>query len=151
MGPITFYTTVNYKSPSKEESFLKSGWGIRDVRGPYLSENIGYIQIPNNLLLADIASTICFTLSLSNRCSVKVIEVQAKSFDKHIIQNIRKNESCDFTFDNVFFDKENTLKIGISISTNSNVRNSQDIDILSIDFLTIERSLIPDHAGEKFL
>lgn len=138
---ITFYLIVKYKSPSKEWSFLEKGWGIRDVRGPYLNTFTGYICIGNEVLLPKVPSTVSLTLSLSNRCPIASILVQALASDRKVIHRINRNESFDFVFESVVRDLTSGFRVEISIPS---VKTATDLkkysDIVAIDEVVIERS-----------
>lgn len=138
---IPFYLTVNYKSLSKEWLFLEKGWGIRDVRGPYLNTFMGYICISNEILLPEIPSTIALTFSLSNRCPITSILVQASALDRKVVHSINKNASYEFVFNSVFRDPAKEFRIAVSMPS---IRNATELrsysDILAIDEVTIERS-----------
>jgi|SRR5271166_829664 len=43
----TFALEVDYRASSREHLFLASGWGIRDVGGPYVMSSSAMIIIPN--------------------------------------------------------------------------------------------------------
>ena len=43
----TFALEVDYRAPSREDLFLASGWGVRDVGGPYINSSSATIIIPN--------------------------------------------------------------------------------------------------------
>ena len=68
---------VIYKAPSRELLFLGTGWGGRDIRGPYLSEMGAEIIIGNWALSQRIPSRVELTLSVSNRCEVDALFVRA--------------------------------------------------------------------------
>ncbi len=138
---ITFYLTVNYKSSSKERLFLEKGWGIRDVRGPYLDTFMGYICISNEVLLPEIPTTISLVLSLSNRCPTSSILVHASAVDKRIAHNINRNGSSDFVFESVLRGVIDNFRIAISIpSVKTSIDLKEYSDIVAVDEITIERS-----------
>jgi hypothetical protein len=137
---ITFYLIVKYKSPSKEWSFLEKGWGIRDVRGPYLNTFTGHICISNEILLPEIPSTISLTLSLSNRCPTASILVQALASNRKVIHSVNRNDSADFVFESVVRDSTGKFQIEISIpSVKTATEQKKYSDILAIDEIIIER------------
>ena len=68
---------VIYKAPSRELLFLGTGWGGRDIRGPYLSETGAEIIIGNWALSQRIPSRVELTLTVSNRCEVDALFVRA--------------------------------------------------------------------------
>lgn len=138
---ITLYLTVKYSSSSKEWIFLKEGWGIRDVRGPYLNTFTGHICISNDILLPAVPSTISLTLSLSNRCPTTSILVQASACGKIMTNSIEKNSSREFIFDSVLRKSTRNFDIFVSIPI---VKTCAELkkycDIIAIDEITIERS-----------
>src|SRR5271166_5263318 len=74
---ILFELSVNYKSPSQETLFLESGWGIRDVSGPYLTAHEGKICVSPWVLSPVIASTIRLRFEMSNRALLDAVSLQA--------------------------------------------------------------------------
>ncbi len=138
---ITFYLIVKYKAPSKERSFLERGWGIRDVRGPYLNKSTGHIYISNEVLLAEVPSTISLNISLSNRCPTPSIMVQALTSYKKVIHNVNRNDSSDFVFESIVRDPTGRFGIEVSIpSIKTAIELKEYSEIVAIDELIIERS-----------
>jgi hypothetical protein len=68
---ILFDLNVQYSSPSKEKLFLGSGWGVRDVRGPYLAAEGGNIAIGCWALSPEVPSRIHLQFEMSNRSALE--------------------------------------------------------------------------------
>ncbi len=137
---VTFYLTVKYRSPSKEKSFLGKGWGLRDVRGPYLDGFVGHIFIAEEVLSSEIPSTISLVLSVSNRCPTPFILVKVSTAGKEVSKNVDKNESADFTLESIYANPVGNLDVLVQLP---DVQTFADLEkfwtILAIDELTIER------------
>jgi hypothetical protein len=96
---------ILYKAPSKERLFLGSGWSlVRDVRGPYLSAPVAEIVIDNWALSSKVASTLEFTLSVSNRCEVDTVFVQATGDFGSTQTPVKRNNQCILTITGILAD-----------------------------------------------
>ena len=137
---VTLYLTARYRAPSKEKSFLGDGWGIRDVRGPYLSGSLGRICIAGAVLSPDIPSTISLVLSASNRCPAPSIMARVSVAGKVVSKSVGKNGSADFVLDSIYAGPVGNLDLLVELPE---VRTAADQErfysILAIDELTIER------------
>ena len=137
---ITFYLTVKYRSPSKEISFLGEGWGLRNVRGPYLDGYMRHICIVAAVLSSKIPSTISLVLSVSNRCPTPFVLVKVSTPEKEISKNVHKNKSSDFILGSIYANPAGNLEVIVQLP---DVQTSADLrkfwTILAIDELTIER------------
>jgi hypothetical protein len=74
---MTFELHVSYKVPSKEWIFLGAGWGIRDIRGPYISQPAAYLHIENWALSQIFPSKLILMFSMSHRAAVDAMVVRA--------------------------------------------------------------------------
>ena len=137
---VTFYLTVRYRAPSKERSFLENGWGLRDVRGPYLDGSIGHICITNTVLSSDTPSTVSLVLSASNRCPTPSVRARVMMGNEEVAKDIDRNGSADFAFGSVYATSMRCLELLVELPE---IRTDIDLQkfwtILAIDELTIER------------
>ena len=137
---VTLYLTVRYRVPSKERSFLGKGWGIRDVRGPYLDGFVGHICIAGAVLSSETPSTISLVLSASNRCPTPFILAKVSTAGKEVSKNINKNGSTDFILESIYANSVDNLDLLVQLP---DVQTAADLQrfytILAIDELTIER------------
>lgn len=137
---VTFYLTVVYRAPSKERSFLGRGWGIRDIRGPYLDGFVGHIHIANGILSLETPSTILLVLSVSNRCPTDSILVKVSTAEKEISKKAKRNESTDFIFDTVYAHTSGNLDLIVQLpEVQTDTELNRFWTILAIDEITIER------------
>lgn len=137
---VTFYLTVIYRAPSKESSFLGRGWGIRDVRGPYLDGFVGHIHIAGGALSSEIPSTISLVLSASNRCPTPFVLAKVSTAEKEVSNNVKRNGSTDFILDSVYAHTSGSLDLLIQLpKVQTDAELSRFWTILAIDELTIER------------
>jgi hypothetical protein len=71
-----FELKVSYKAPSEERVFLGDGWGVRDIRGPYICKNKAEIVIGNWALSHSIPSEVVLSLSMTNRAAVDALMIR---------------------------------------------------------------------------
>lgn len=136
---INFFLKVMFYLSSQENCFLGEGWGIKDVRGPYLNGPIGIVKLHNSILSKSIGSNITIVLSTSNRCPIDSISITVKLNDKEITTHIKRNSSQEVVFVEVLANHKQETQILIcdtSISSNATI---EYLDIISIDEITIER------------
>lgn len=137
---VTFYLSVIYRAPSKERSFLGNGWGIRDVRGPYLDGFVGHIHIVGGVLSSEIPSTISLVLSVSNRCPTVSVLAKVSTAEKEVSEKVKRNGSTDFILDTVYARTSGNLDLLVQlpeVQTCAELRRFWTI--LAIDEITIER------------
>ena len=137
---VTFYFVVRYKAPSKEKLFLGGGWGLRDVRGPYLDGLVGHIFITNTILSPEIPSTVSLVLSASNRCPTPSILAKVSTAKAEVSKKVVRNGSTDFVLDSVYAGPTNDLEIVVQLpDVKTDVELNSFWTILAIDELNIER------------
>jgi hypothetical protein len=138
-----FEICVDYRAPSQEWLFLGNGWGVRDVRGPYLSASEAEIIIYNWALSRSSPSTLRLTLSLSSRAEVNALFVRARGeFGtsqcivgkiKHSIMTISPLLGNDANYSTI-------IKLWSVFRPDENIPISQGrIDIVAIDKLQLTR------------
>jgi hypothetical protein len=93
---------VDYKAPSWERLFLGTGWGGRDIRGPYISGTTAEIVIDNWALSAKTPATVKLTLSVSNRCEVDALFVRATGAFGSVQRLVKRNEEAILTITKIF-------------------------------------------------
>lgn len=139
-GLVTFYLTVIYRAPSKEKSFLGKGWGIRDVRGPYLDGFVGHIHLAGEVLSSEIPSTISLVLSVSNRCPTSYILAKVSTAEREISKKVKRNGSTDFVIDSIYARTSGNLDLLVNLPE---VQTDAELDrfwtTLAVDQITIER------------
>lgn len=74
---MTFELHVSYKAPSKELIFLGAGWSSRDVRGPYISEPVAWLDVENWALSQKFPSKLILVFSMSDRAEVDAMVIRA--------------------------------------------------------------------------
>jgi len=119
---------------------LGKGWGIRDVRGPYLDGLIGHIHIVGEVLSSEIPSTISLVLSLSNRCPTSSILAKVSADEREVSKKVKRNGSTDFILDSVYARTSGSLDLLVQLPE---VQTCAELKrfwtILAIDEITIER------------
>ena len=93
MNPNTpFSFEVDYRASSQEVTFLQYGWGVRDVRGPYIRSNVGTLLIDDRHIKNIQRIDISFRLSASNRLPTDAATVIVEGPGSTQVIIIRKNE-----------------------------------------------------------
>lgn len=137
---ITFYLSIRYRAPSREELFLDENWGVRDVSGPYLSSLVGFIYIDNKMFSSKAPSTITLVLSVSNRCPTDSVLTKVSTPTESFSEHVKRNGSKEFIIGSVYAGLQEKYVISVSLP---DVRTTKDVesfgDILAIDELCIER------------
>ena len=137
---LDFYLVVKYKAPSKERLFLEEGWGLRDVRGPYLDGPIGRVCVTNAVLSSEIPSTISMVLSLSSRCPTPAVVVKISTADKDVTGVIHRDASTDFALNSTCANSKQGFEFLVQMPyIYDNSKLGAFWDVLAIDELTIER------------
>src|SRR6516164_109532 len=73
-----FELYIDYRAPSQEWLFLGYGWGVRDVRGPFLSTPEAEIVLYNWALSPNLVSTLTLSFSLALRAQMNAVLVKAR-------------------------------------------------------------------------
>jgi hypothetical protein len=141
--PSRFTLTVDYRAPSRESLFLGAGWGIRDLRGPYLSAPEAEILIDNWALSATVPSILTITLSISGRATVNGVFVRENSAfgsAQCIVANDRRSL---LTMPPLFVNPRGSsviIKVLCLFSANTRVHAAPStIDIIAIDGVELTR------------
>ena len=137
---VTLYLTARYRAPSKERAFLGDGWGIRDVRGPYLNGSVGHVCIDSAVLSSEIPSTISLVLSASNRCPTPSVMAKVSAPGKTVSRSVAKNGSADFIIESIYAGPMGNLELLVQLpEVQTAIDQERFYSILAIDELTIER------------
>lgn len=113
--PLYFELYVNYCPPGEERLFLGEGWGVRDVRGPYLMASSGTVLIDSWALSVKYPSKIELTFELSNRAHVEFSTIHIVGNFRTRVLRVYKNKASSITLAGMLADKENEGSIVISI------------------------------------
>lgn len=136
-----FSLRINYRAPSTETIFLKNGFGgVRDVRGPYITETEAELEFPNEVFSQYNPSLLSISFELSNRAPLDAIIL---SFHGDLPRQdnliVRRNSECTVHFPNIMKPPDGCTTLFI-VPPNSNRRESSELlDILSINEISIER------------
>lgn len=141
--PARFTLTVDYRAPSRESLFLGAGWGIRDLRGPYLSAPEAELLIDNWALSATVPSILTITLSISGRATVSGVFVRASSTVGSVQCIVAKERKSILTMPPLFANPLGTaviIKMLCLFSDNTQrYAAPSTIDIIAIDRLELTR------------
>lgn len=144
---MSFKMEIFYACVVKETAFLRTGWGFRDVRGPYLVMSQGQICIPNIIFDKNFHSNIIMTFSLSNTCQQEAIEVSCSYLGDIKSGTILRNDEVDITIPEVIKDSEKDCVISISASflsiSDSGAVICPALNILALNKITVERNINP--------
>lgn len=140
---MVFDIHIIYKAPSNENLFLGAGWGVRDVRGPYLFARSAEIVIDNWALSAKVPSTLKLTLSVSNRCEVDALFVRATGAFGSAQLLVRRNDEAVFTLTDIFahsLRSHSVIVIEPTFSPGGRIMETAgSSDIVAIDELQLTR------------
>jgi hypothetical protein len=134
---------IIYKAPSQQRLFLGNGWGIRDVRGPYLSALTADIIIDNWALSPKVPSTVKLTWSVSNLCEVDAMFVRATGAFGSEQTLVKRNDEAILTLTNIVADpmRDHTvIVIEPTFGPDDKIAaTAGTIDIVAIDELQLIR------------
>jgi hypothetical protein len=139
---------IDYRAPSKERLFLGSGWGIRDVRGPYVSGTAAEIVIESWALSKIAPSEIRLTLSMSNRADVDGLTLRIRGTLSHTQAILSKTKPTCIILTGI---SPNLARADVVLVLepgfgNSSAPSSGTTDIVALDEIQIT-SLSPDSPG----
>ena len=131
--------SVNYEAPSRETLFLESGWGIRDVRGPYLGVPEGLIRINRWALSSRVPSRICLQFEMSNRVILEATAIQAIGDFGRQTCYVSRNRTLDLVIENVLANEAYLIRIVHPAVIESGRFDPGLSDFIAINSLSISR------------
>ena len=138
---LSFFLVVRYFSSTDERLFLDNNWGIKDVRGVYLMNSFGDINVDKKFLSLSFPSTVSLVISLSNRCPIPAVPLEISTSDKKLLINVKKNSSSDAIIYPVLATEKMFFTIRVHLPNIINKDAVKEfVDVISIDELTIERT-----------
>ena len=152
---MTLRIEVRFDCAVNETVFLESGWGIRDVRGPYLIKEKGIVAIPDWLLDENFTTSVSMVFSLSNRSLREAVEIYVSYEESVFNETVIKNGSIEICIPDIKR-AERPIKIAIAatglVSCCDGFRILPVIDFLTLDGLTMERNVNPTryYVGQTF-
>lgn len=144
---MAFRLEISYACAVKETVFLGSGWGHRDVRGPYLTLRQGQICLPAFLFDKKFYSKVMLTFSLSNTCQHEAVEISCSYINDIKSETIIRNGEADIMMPETLGDNRVNHIISVS-ATFLDVRGSRAVispvlDVVALDKIVIERNVDP--------
>jgi hypothetical protein len=143
---MTFEVRISYKAPSKEWIFLGAGWSSRDVRGPYISETVAWLDIDNWALSQKFPSKLILVFSMSNRAEVDAMVIRAAGAfgQSHVI--VGKHKQASMTISPCFRDPVlNFARIMLqpTFGPSNIISNSLGtMDLVALDELQLSRECV---------
>lgn len=137
---------ILYNCVVKEEVFLGNGWGIRDVRGPYLIGNPAQVLLPREMLNKKFTTQVSFHFGLSSRSPHEGVEVSCHYKETRLTETILRNNKCNITFKEVFSDNNEIATFEIyatQLITSGSIEIVPIYDCVALDKLVLERNLSP--------
>ena len=137
---------IRYDCVAKETMFLATGWGIRDVRGPYLNKPEGKIVIPDWVLAYTVPTDLTLTFGLSNRSEYEFVEVSVAGSAGVFTEQLEQNGSCEIVIPSILrraLTFELIVTATVYLANRDVVLPHPVIDLLSIDRLRLERNVRP--------
>src|SRR5215471_14243581 len=95
------YTSRDYKSEAWETLFLGDGWGVRDVRGPYMTQPRAVLAISSWALSASVGSQVHLRFGLSGRCPVDALIFNLSGGFVSVPRIIRRSSDVDVMLDDI--------------------------------------------------
>lgn len=144
---MAFRLEISYACAVKETIFLMSGWGHRDVRGPYLSLEQGKVCLPAFLFDEKFCSKVKLTFSLSNTCQHEAIEISCRYLGDVKSETILRNGEADIMIPRILKNRRVDCVINVS-ATFLDIKESRAVigpvlDVLALDKIIIERNVDP--------
>jgi len=138
---MRFELRIDYRSPSQEKLFLGIGWGIRDVRGPYLNANEGRICISPWALSPVMPSVISLQFGMSNRAILQAVSLQAAGDFWVRSCFLERNKSAELLIEGIVGHEQRAYVICIIHPRVPKFSDSRAglIDFIAIDGLKLSR------------
>lgn len=138
---------ILYNCAVKETLFLGKGWGVRDVRGPYLEQAGGEICFPSYWLDNKFTTTVELTFSLSNRSEQEGVEIQCYYLGESKRDTVLRNGSVTLILSSLLRQDSKFLLVRV-LSTMLNITPSGAVieptaDLVSIDKIRLYRNIEP--------
>jgi hypothetical protein len=141
---MTFELKVDYKAPSREQSFLGAGWEpARDVRGVFISGPAGELLIGNWALSRDYASQLTLAFSMSSRAAIDAMMVRASGTfgSSHVL--VQKSQQARLGISPLFADPNRSyvrIMLEPAFGPSGTIPTSPaTMDLIALDELEIER------------
>ena len=135
---MQFELKIDYRSPSQERLFLGSGWGIRDVRGPYLNASEGRICISPCVLSPVKPSVISLQFGMSNSALLDAVSLQATGDFGVKSCFLERNNATELIIEDIVRHQHGEYVICI-MHPRASQFGADLIDFISIDGLTLSR------------
>jgi hypothetical protein len=137
------YSNSGFRSARHEYLFLGNGWGVRDTRGPYMTEPRATLAIAPWALSRRMGSQVHLHFGLSNRCPVDALIFGLSGrfgASSHIIQ---RNSKTDVVLDDIANEHElDEYRIDVALDDPAPENMLKFMDILSIDRILIRRGAV---------
>jgi hypothetical protein len=133
------YTCRVGKIDAWENLFLRRGWGVRDVRGPYMTQAV--LAISSWALSARVGSQVHLRFGLSNRCPVDALIFNISGRFGSVSRIIQRSSDVDVMLDGIRIEpgsEEYLIDVELHNPEPANVL--QFMDILAINRIAIQRS-----------
>jgi len=132
---------VDYRGQSKENLFLAGGWGMRDVRGPYIISAAGTIRIDGRLLSRSVESKLTLSLEASNRLAAAAILVTAICERRKKTIIIVRNQSVTIEFPATVRGPSEHFDLAIHVPESGAASAASLRDVVALNWLSISRRI----------
>jgi hypothetical protein len=133
---MQFALIIDYRNPSSERLFLGSGWGVSDVRGPYLNANIGMICISPWALSSVMPSLITLEFEMSNRACVEAVSLRADGNFEMKTCFLQRNKSSKLLIEDIVWHRQRDFVICI-VCPGTPILNASEV--ISLNGMTLTR------------
>jgi hypothetical protein len=135
------YTCRSGKSAAWETLFLGDGWGVRDVRGPYMTRPRAVLAISAWALSARAGSQVHLRFGLSNRCPVDALIFNLSGGFGSVSRIIRRSSDVDVMLNDIRIERgSEQYLINVALHNPEPANVLKFMDILAINRIAIQRS-----------
>jgi hypothetical protein len=122
-----------------ETLFLGGGWGVRDVRGPYMTEPRAVLAISSWALSARVGSQVHLRFGLSNRCPLDALTFNLSGKFGSVSRMIRRSSDVYVMLDDIRIEPGSEEYL-INVVLHDPAKVLKFMDVLAIDRIAIQRS-----------
>jgi hypothetical protein len=134
------YTPRSNGSEAWERLFLAAGWGLRDVRGPYMTRPRAVLAISSWALSDRVGSQVRLRFGLSGRCPVDALIFNVSGGFGSISCIIRRSSIEDVMLDDIRIERgSEQYLINVALHDPEPENLLKFMDILAIDRIAIRR------------
>ena len=120
---------LEYRSPARESRFLGAGWGMRDVRGPYIISSSAKLEITRTLFSTVRRMKLTLTLESSNRLQSDAMLVGLSCERRKETIVLKRNRSTLVEIPDISCPSTEFFELSISVA---------QLDVIALNWLRLE-------------